>query len=323
MTPIETHFRRVQRTATVQVAAFSYSISTKGKNTVKRYGRSGTIIEGLSSASSQEGSESITEASVQDSKGETPTNAVAKEPLKCLIFKVPAHVREVDERAYNPKVVSIGPFHHDEPGLRFMEAQKLRFYNRLLQKYEGLLGKDMEEPIFETRWMLPTIAHDLLMLENQLPMFVLQKIFELTTIKREPTLNMLALQFFVPLRPRKDKLKTDILETKGKYPHLLALFHSTFISRDHKKQPSLVKGVKDLVDTIEDIDILRDAGIIKQVKGGNEEVVNLLNSLSKHLEFDIDDCCITEKIEVVNRFYRSKWFRVLFILVLSKIGYLG
>ena len=51
------------------------------------------------------------------------------------------------------------------------------------------------------------------------------------------------------------------------------------------------------MDTIEDIDILRDAGIIKQVKGGNEEVVNLLNSLSKHLEFDINDCCITEKIE--------------------------
>nr|POF20909.1 putative upf0481 protein [Quercus suber] len=78
-----------------------------------------------------------------------------------------------------------------------------------------------------------------------------------------------------------------------------------------------------LVDTIEDIDILRDAGIIKQVKGGNEEVVNLLNSLSKHLEFDIDDYCITEKIVAVNHFYRSKWFRVLFILVHSKIGYLG
>lgn len=265
----------------------------------------------------------------------------------------------------------------------------------------------MKEPIFETRWMLPTIARDLLMLENQLPKFVPQKIFELTTIKREPTLNMLALQFFVPLRTGKDKLKIDIIETKGKYPHLLALFHSTFVSRDHKKQLSLVKGVKEwkkydklpskgwvhnatslkhagvcfrkksvnllgmefksgklkipplfindsigpllrnliayeqsdrypapcfsclviildsLVDTIEDIDILRDAGIIKQVKGGNEEVVNLLNSLSKHLEFDIDDYCITEKIVAVNRFNRSKWFRVLFILVLSKIGYLG
>ena len=265
----------------------------------------------------------------------------------------------------------------------------------------------MEEPIFETCWMLPTIAHDLLKFENQLPMFVLQKIFELITIKREATLNMLAFQFFEPLRPGKDKLKTDILETKGKYPHLFDLFHSTFVSRDHKKQPSLVKGVKEwkkydklpgkgwvhnatslkhagvrfrkksgnllvmefksgklkiptlfiddstgpllrnliayeqsdrypapcfsclailldsLVDTIEDIDILRDAEIIKQVKGGNEEVVNLLNSLSKHLEFDIDDCCITEKIEAVNRFYRSKWFRVLFILVLSKNDYLG
>ncbi|XP_065628733.1 UPF0481 protein At3g47200-like [Quercus suber] len=249
------------------------------------------------------------------------------------------------------------------------------FIVELLQSY---LGKDMEKPIFETRWMLPTIAHDLLMLENQLPKFVPQKIFELTTIKREPTLNMLALQFFVPLRPGKDKLKIDILETKGKYPHLLALFHSTFVHnatslkhvgvRFRKKSGNLLgmefKSGKlkipplfindstgpllrnliayeqsdrypapcfsclviildSLVDTIEDIDILRDAGIIKQVKGGNEEVVNLLNSLSKHLEFDIDDYCITEKIVAVNHFYRSKWFRVLFILVHSKIGYLG
>nr|XP_023921898.1 uncharacterized protein LOC112033349 [Quercus suber] len=209
------------------------------------------------------------------------------------------------------------------------------FVVKLLQSY---LGKDMEEPIFETRWMLPTIAHDLLMLENQLPMFVLQKIFELTTIKREPTLNMLALQFFVPLRPRKDKLKTDILETKGngklKIPTLFIddstglLLRNLIAYEQSDRYPApcfscLVILLDSLVDTIEDIDILRDAGIIKQVKGGNEEVVNLLNSLSKHLEFDIDDCCITEKIEVVNRFYRSKWFRVLFILVLSKIGYLG
>ena len=55
--------------------------------------------------------------------------------------------------------------------------------------------------------MLPTIAHDLLKFENQLPMFVLQKIFELTTIEQEATLNMLAFQFFEPLRPGKDKLK--------------------------------------------------------------------------------------------------------------------
>jgi hypothetical protein len=38
-----------------------------------------------------------------------------------------------------------------------------------------------KEPIFETPWKLPTIRRDLLKLENQLPMFVLQKIYEITT----------------------------------------------------------------------------------------------------------------------------------------------
>jgi hypothetical protein len=30
------------------------------------------------------------------------------------IFRVPAHVREVDKGAYSPRIVSIGPFHHND-----------------------------------------------------------------------------------------------------------------------------------------------------------------------------------------------------------------
>ena len=216
----------------------------------------------------------------------------------------------------------------------------------------------MKEPIFETRWMLPTIARDLLMLENQLPLFVLHKIFELTTFKRKFTpLNKLALRFFEPLRIGRDKLAKNILNTRGEYPHLLALLHSTFIPSDHKYQPLPIKKVRwnqydnvpgkgwvqnakslrsagitfrkktsnnlldikfkseelmiptlfiddgtgpllrnliayeqsnryvalffsclvvflnCLVDTVDEINILRNAGIIKHVKRGNEEVV--------------------------------------------------
>ena len=49
------------------------------------------------------------------------------------ICSVPAHVREVDKKAYDPKIVSIGPIHHNNPSLAAMETQKLRFLNRLLQ----------------------------------------------------------------------------------------------------------------------------------------------------------------------------------------------
>ena len=79
------------------------------------------------------------------------------------------------------------------------------FYFQKKKKINNTLfcrgGRDVKEPIFKTRWMLPTIARDLLTLENQLPLFVLQRIFELTTFKGKVTpLNKLALRFFEPLR---------------------------------------------------------------------------------------------------------------------------
>ncbi|MBA0712221.1 hypothetical protein Golax_011335, partial [Gossypium laxum] len=48
------------------------------------------------------------------------------------------------------------------------------------------------------RWMLPTLRQDLIMLENQLPLFVLQKLFELTKRSEESStcLEQLALCFF-------------------------------------------------------------------------------------------------------------------------------
>jgi hypothetical protein len=47
------------------------------------------------------------------------------------IFRVPAHVREVDDRAYSPRIVSIDPFHHYEEALRAFEDHKKRFHSRL------------------------------------------------------------------------------------------------------------------------------------------------------------------------------------------------
>ncbi|MFQ6630424.1 hypothetical protein Gotur_007277 [Gossypium turneri] len=51
------------------------------------------------------------------------------------------------------------------------------------------------------RWMLPTLRRGLIMLENQLPLFVLQKLFELTKRSEESStcLEQLALCFFNPL----------------------------------------------------------------------------------------------------------------------------
>ena len=76
-----------------------------------------------------------------------------------------------------------------------------------------------------------------------------------------------------------------------------------------------------IVDTTNDINILRHAGIIKQSKGGNNEVVDLLNSLTKELEFDIEDCYINPEIEEINYKCRSRKARIKIAIwsILSRV----
>jgi len=90
--------------------------------------------------------------------GKTHSESDTQEPLigrGWSIFRVPAHVREVDNGAYSPRIVSIGPFHHhnDQPAtLRALEVQKKRFLSRLqkrmssevYERFENAM-KEMEE----------------------------------------------------------------------------------------------------------------------------------------------------------------------------------
>ncbi|KAE8126137.1 hypothetical protein FH972_020881 [Carpinus fangiana] len=292
-------------------------------------------------------------------------------------------------------------------------VELLRLYAKSYQKNDD--AEEEKEPILETRWMVPNIGRDLLMLENQLPMFVLQKIYEITTtFDNEATdpLNKLALRFFEPLRPGKEELSDDILNTNRQHPHLLALFQSIFHNSQGKnasvhtpkssgpKSDNQSKHVEIpgkgwvhnattltyagiqfktkpgnfldiayknrvltiptlyiddgtsallrnliayeqsnrsakppyfsclavfldcLVDTVDDINILRDAGIIKQAKGGDREVVDLFNSLTKELEIDMADCYLREQIEAVNRHHKTHEAMVRFYRALSKLTFL-
>lgn len=52
----------------------------------------------------------------------------------CCIFKVPNYLRKVNEKAYEPEVVAIGPYHHGKNHLKQMEEHKIRFLQLLLQE---------------------------------------------------------------------------------------------------------------------------------------------------------------------------------------------
>nr|TKR71095.1 UPF0481 protein [Populus alba] len=48
-------------------------------------------------------------------------------PSEQCIYRVPAALRDLNEAAFTPRVISIGPIHHNNAKLKAMEVQKLRY----------------------------------------------------------------------------------------------------------------------------------------------------------------------------------------------------
>ncbi|KAL7164287.1 hypothetical protein ACSBR2_040241 [Camellia fascicularis] len=60
---------------------------------------------------------------------------------ECCIYKVPKTLKQINEEAYTPLRVSIGPLHHGKEGLEEMEEHKLRYFNDFMQRS----GKSLEK----------------------------------------------------------------------------------------------------------------------------------------------------------------------------------
>ncbi|XP_047949422.1 UPF0481 protein At3g47200-like [Salvia hispanica] len=142
------------------------------------------------------------------------------------IYDVSETLWKANEGAYTPRLVSIGPLHHDRSHLQGMETFKLRFTHKFLTRfgtglhtiakfsakeerfvrgcYEGTIKllpkelaevivldgifivelflenyfiqlRDKYERIFDTHyWMYNDLMHDILLLENQLPIRIME-----------------------------------------------------------------------------------------------------------------------------------------------------
>ncbi|KAJ4835946.1 hypothetical protein Tsubulata_047894 [Turnera subulata] len=201
------------------------------------------------------------------------------------IWKVPLTLRTVNEEAYMPRMISIGPLHYGKWDLQSMEVHKLYYMSSLLQRTpnavqvleeagaaieslepvvrasysesfdlepselakmlmldgcfilelflrDGLQDLRLQDdPIFNTSWMVLTLARDLALLENQIPFVVLERLFEFVVVPSAighslPALPELSLSFFSSV------LYMDIGDTRAsrrQFPHLLGLIYNSYI----------------------------------------------------------------------------------------------
>nr|XP_028953932.1 UPF0481 protein At3g47200-like [Malus domestica] len=225
---------------------------------------------------------------------------------------MPQHLLEINEKAYQPHIVSIGPYHYGDTRVEMMQQHKRRFLRDLLARtpsngrrldhyrqvvasmeesirgcysetidlsshdlveimvLDGLftvelfckVGRkspsdpddlaslspsDPDDPIFNLAWVFPNLIRDLLRLENQIPFFVLQKLFDESKASREDSessLAKLALEFFNHAVER-----TDISTTEEK--HLLDLLRLSFIPKPYDQSPQgPARNIRPLVQLI-------------------------------------------------------------------------
>ncbi|KAE9601003.1 hypothetical protein Lalb_Chr13g0293121 [Lupinus albus] len=131
----------------------------------------------------------------------------------CCIYRVPFDISLLNQDAYTPNVVSIGPFHHHNPRMQNMERHKLIYFNKFLnlaepnvrRSYDDTLDLTTEELVkiilvdscfiielfwrfyynnwsdgdafLLKHWLTTKIRLDLLLIEKQLPFFVLENLY--------------------------------------------------------------------------------------------------------------------------------------------------
>ncbi|CAA0840990.1 Plant protein of unknown function (DUF247 [Striga hermonthica] len=178
---------------------------------------------------------------------------------KLSIYRIPQCLREGDDnRAYIPQIVSLGPYHHGKKRLRNMDRHKWRALHRVLTRtnhpvglyfdavreleeraracYEGSvpLGSNENDPIFAMRATMHSIQRDMIMLENQIPLFVLETLFGLQSGQedRAGTVTRLALRSRIESSARFDPL------TEQGGLHCLDVFRRSLLSIQAGPKPA-------------------------------------------------------------------------------------
>ncbi|XP_075498972.1 UPF0481 protein At3g47200 [Primulina tabacum] len=141
------------------------------------------------------------------------------------------------------------------------------FMIELFRKFGGVIAFESDDPLLSLSWVYSFFLRDLIRLENQIPFFVLECLFDLTRLPTEesgPSLRNLTLRFFDNAFQRSDDSLEKFEGLMAK--HVLDFLRSSFIPNGYQ-EPS--QNAHTNTHVIHCISKLRRAGI--QLKPGKEE----------------------------------------------------
>ncbi|XP_022722895.1 UPF0481 protein At3g47200-like isoform X1 [Durio zibethinus] len=257
----------------------------------------------------------------------------------CCIFKVPNYLRKVNEKAYEPEVVAIGPYHRGKDHLKPMEEHKIRFLQLLLQErrendvtkyvmvmreleerarkcYAEPIGLDtddfvemmlldgcliiqlmrkfarttlMDDPVFKIGGFHGILCRDLLLVENQLPLFVLWELFHMIEIPNPDIFIYITINFFNIILPGKGCIRND-LKSIMEIKHLLGLIIDCWHPPAFEIEAYRKKTKKIEWSFMHCATELQEAGIrFKKADGNNVFDVKFENGTVKIPTLEIDD----------------------------------
>ncbi|CAN8316662.1 unnamed protein product [Cochlearia groenlandica] len=250
----------------------------------------------------------------------------------CSIFRAPQSMIDCNGKCYQPRVVSVGPYHRGQTHLQMIEEHKWHYLKALLarthetknltledymesvksveqearesysesiemdsdefiemvvldgcfilelfRKVNKLVPFESDDPLVAMSWVLPFFYRDFLRLENQIPFFVLESLFDLTKGENEKQtsacLTSLAFTFFNNVMQRTNQDLARFKDLKAK--HLLDLIRSSFIpASDRHTPPPRRKKNNAPSHIIHSISKLRRAGIkLRELKDAESFLV--------------------------------------------------
>ncbi|KAF8389057.1 hypothetical protein HHK36_025742 [Tetracentron sinense] len=148
------------------------------------------------------------------------------------------------------------------------------------------------DPIFDTMWMSWVIEHDMILLENQLPFFVLEHLFNLAPVSRQddtyPDLFDMTIQVFQGLV---EKNTTPNIIDRSEVKHILDLLRCCCIPLSPSESPQVDRTSKGRYSVAE----LHNAGV--KFKAGVSGSSCLLDAKFAGGVLEIQPLCIEDRTE--------------------------